>query len=66
MLNNLTFKKEVAVANLFELECVSGDLAASSLSRHQMENVKEVLQGDSLIITNLVKALNQAKKDVVL
>ena len=50
----------------FQLECVSGGVAPSSLSRHQVDNVKEVLQGDSLIITNLVKTLNHAKKDIAL
>jgi len=37
-----------------------------SLSKQQTDNLKSVLQADSQVITNLVKTISSAKKDVTL
>ena len=48
------------------MENVRAESTESSLSGDQVENLKEVLQGDSLIITDLVKQISSARKDIAL
>ena len=48
------------------MENVRGNAKLSSLSAGQVENLREVLQGDSLIITDLVKQISASRKDIAL
>ena len=48
------------------MENVREDSKQCSLTGDQVENLKEVLQGDSLIITDLVKQISSARKDIAL
>lgn len=58
--------KEKEKYQRYQIEAASADLRSSGLSADQVDNVKDVLQADSLTITDLVKSISTAKKDISL
>jgi len=55
--------KEKEKYQRYQLDQVNRSVQRCSLSNEQTDNIKAVLQGDSVIITDLVKAVSGAKKD---
>eukprot|EP00088_Acartia_fossae_P058860 TRINITY_DN6934_c0_g1_i4.p1 TRINITY_DN6934_c0_g1~~TRINITY_DN6934_c0_g1_i4.p1 ORF type:complete len:648 (-),score=145.99 TRINITY_DN6934_c0_g1_i4:662-2605(-) len=58
--------KEKEKYQRYQLDQVTKSMQRCSLNLDQTENIKAVLQGDSSVITDLVKSISSAKKDVTL
>ena len=58
--------KEKEKYQRYQLDQVTKSMQRCTLNLEQTENIKAVLQGDSSVITDLVKSISSAKKDVTL
>jgi len=58
--------KEKEKYQRYQGETMAGQVRPCCLSEAQVDNIKQVLQGNSQTIENLVKTINSAKKDISL